>query len=55
MKEKRTFEVRSLNEDYDHEKYCGVVEGYAVVFETPEVPPPITTKSYFIIYPFFKF
>ena len=35
MKEKRTFEVRSLNEDYDHEKYCGVVEGYAVVFETP--------------------
>lgn len=34
-KEKRTFEIRSLNEDYDHEKYCGVVEGYAVVFETP--------------------
>ena len=36
MKEKRTFEVRKLNEeDYDREKYCGVVEGYAVVFETP--------------------
>ena len=35
MKEKRTFEVRSLSEDYDHEKYCGVVEGYAVVFDTP--------------------
>ena len=35
MKEKRTFEVRSIQEEYDTEKYCGVVEGYAVVFETP--------------------
>lgn len=35
MKEKRTFNVRSLQEEYDTEKYCGVVEGYAVVFETP--------------------
>ena len=34
-KEKRLFKVRSLQEEYDTEKYCGVVEGYAVVFEDP--------------------
>lgn len=35
MKEKRTFEVRSLEVEYDTEKYCGVVEGYAVLFDDP--------------------
>lgn len=35
MKEKRTFEVRSLEAEYDREKYCGVVEGYAVLFDDP--------------------
>lgn len=35
MKEKRTFEVRLLEAEYDREKYCGVVEGYAVLFDDP--------------------
>ena len=35
IKEKRAFEVRALEEEYDQEKYCGIVEGYAVTFESP--------------------
>lgn len=36
MKEKRAFEVRALEQDLDTEKYAGVVEGYAVLFDDPQ-------------------
>lgn len=38
MKERRTFEIKSaqqLNEELDRDKYVGIVEGYAVKFESP--------------------
>lgn len=37
MKERRTFEIRStqIDEDFDRDKYVGIVEGYALKFNNP--------------------